>query len=256
MGMCVHTGVAARLIVSMSGLSDDSLDRGSEFAAALDARGVVVSQLYRPGAFGPAVASSPLVGWMRGRRDHGDAIVLHGYDHSTEPLVAGRLSRVGRRAEFAALPRHEAGLRLRAARRTLGAVDLRTELFVPPRWLASTGTVDALREQGFTVLADENGVRRLDGPVAVRARVLGFRVSGERIPVADDAKSAEAWRCRLLVSEVGRVARRGGLVRINIRAKDLKRPPRVEAALSAVDAALTLGATPASYRLPALTHAA
>ncbi|WP_300012260.1 DUF2334 domain-containing protein [Pseudonocardia sp.] len=248
--------MAPRLIVSLSGLSDDSLDRGAAFTAALDDRGVAVSQLYRPGAFGPGVAGSPLVRWMHERRDRGDAIALHGYDHSTEPLVPGRLARVGRRAEFAALPRHEAGLRLRAARRTLGAVDLRTEVFVPPRWIASTGTLDALREQGFTTLADEHGIRRLDGPGAVRARVLGFRVSGERIPVADDAKAAEAWRCRMLVAEVRRVTHRGGLVRINVRAKDLKRAQRVDAALAAVDAALAAGAQPTTYRLPAAARAA
>lgn len=236
----------ARLIVSLSGLTDDSLPRGVAFAAALDARGVALSQLFRPGAWtGPT--HSPLVDWLHDRRDTGDAIVLHGFDHSAGP------ARVGRRAEFAALPRHEAGLRLRAARRTLGAVGLRTDLFVPPRWIASTGTVDALREQGFIMLADENGVHRLDGPGSLRARVLGFRVSGERRPVADDA--AEPWRCRILVAEVTRVARRGGVVRINVRAKDLKRPARVEATLAAVDAALAQGATPVTYRLPAASAA-
>lgn len=237
-------GGVARLIVSLSGLTDDSLSRGARFAAALDARGVALSQLYRPGAWtGPE--ESALVDWLHDRRRRGDAIVLHGFDHSPGP------ARVGRRAEFAALPRHEAGLRLRAARRTLGAVGLRTDLFVPPRWIASTGTVEALREQGFTTYADENGVHRLDAPGSVRARVLGFRASGERRPVADDARAAEAWRCRLLVAEVGRVARRGGVVRINVRAKDLRRPARVEATLAAVDAALAAGATPVTYRLPA-----
>lgn len=227
----------ARLIVSLSGLTDDSLPRGAQFAAALDARGVTLSQLHRPGAYaGPA--ASPLLDWLRGRRDSGDAIVLHGFDHSSGP------TRVGRRAEFAALPQHEAGLRLRAARRTLGAVDLRTDLFVPPRWIASAGTVDALREQGFTMYADENGVHRLDGPGSVRARVLGFRASGEGRGAADP------WRCRLLVAEVSRIARRGGIVRINVRAKDLRRPARVEAALAAVDEALARGAVPVTYRLP------
>ncbi|MBW0117724.1 DUF2334 domain-containing protein [Pseudonocardia sp. KRD-169] len=240
--MWVHD-VVARLIVSLSGLTDDSLPRGAEFAAALDARGVALSQLYRPGAYaGPA--ASPLVDWLRGRRDLGDAIVLHGFDHSAGP------TRVGRRAEFAALPQHEAGLRLRAARRTLGAVDLRTDLFVPPRWIASAGTVDALREQGFTMYADENGVHRLDGPGSVRTRVLGFRTAGE------GRGAAEPWRCRLLVAEVARIVRRGGVVRINVRAKDLKRPARVGAALTAIEEALSCGATPVTYRLPSATAAA
>ncbi len=243
--------MAARLIVSLSGLTDESLPRGVAFTAALDDRGVAVSQLYRPGPFtGPEVLDSPLVEWVRSRRRRGDAIVLHGFDHSVAPS-SGRL---GRRAEFASLPRHEAGLRLRAARRTLGAVDLGTDLFVPPRWIASTGTVDALRDQGFTVIADENGVRRLDGPGEVRARVLGFRASGGR--VADEGRAAESWRARLLIAEVGRTARRGGLVRINVRAKDLRRPARVAAALVAVDEAVALGAVPATYRLPAVPRAA
>jgi predicted deacetylase len=241
--------VAARLIVSLSGLTDDSLPRGAEFAAALDARGVALSQLYRPGAWaGPE--ESALVDWLHDRRRRGDAIVLHGFDHSAGP------ARVGRRAEFAALPRHEAGLRLRAARRTLGAVGLRTDLFVPPRWIASAGTVDALRDQGFTMYADENGVHRLDVPGSVRARVLGFRASGERRPVADDARAAESWRGRVLLTEVARTARRGGVVRINVRAKDLKRPARVGAALAAVEQALALGATPVTYRLPGTAAAA
>jgi hypothetical protein len=243
--------VVARLIVSLSGLSDDSLPRAAAFVAALDERAVGVSLLYRPGAWtGPDVLASPLVGWLRGRRERGDAVVLHGYDHSA-PVPR----RARRRAEFADLPRHEAGLRLRAARRTLGATGLTTDLFVPPRWIASAGTVDALREQGFTVLADETGVHRLDGG-GVRARVLGFRASGELRPVADDRRAAEAWRARLLLAEVGRTARRGGVVRLHVRAKDLRRPARATAALAAVDRAVLLGAVPATYRLPALARAA
>jgi hypothetical protein len=248
--------VGAHLIVSLSGLAEDSLARGAEFAAALDERGVPLSQLYRPGPFRADLAASDLVRWLHARRDRGDAVVLHGYDHSVEPLAPGGRARVGRRAEFAALPQHEAGLRLRAARRTLAGVDLRTTLFVPPRWIASAGTVGALREQGFTVVADEHGIRRLDGSGGVRARVLGFRVSGERRPVADDARRAEGWRARMLLTEVGRTARRGGPVRIHVRAKDLRRPGRAAAALAAVDEALALGAGPVTYRLGDVLSAA
>jgi len=253
--------VAARLIVSLSGLSADSpesLRRSAAFAAQLDARGVAASQLLRPrGPAGPLEPGSPLVAWMLERREAGDAIVLHGYDHTADPIGNWQgLARVGRRAEFATLPRHEAGLRLTAARRVLTAVGLRTDLFVPPRWLASDGTAEALTEQGFSVLADENGVRFLHDDTLVRARVLGFRVSGERRPLADDQKAAESWRCRVLETEVARTARRGGLVRINVRAKDLKRTPRRAAVLAAVDAALALGAVPATYRETALAEAA
>jgi predicted deacetylase len=258
--------VAACLLVSLSGLSDEtpeSLTRGAAFTAELDARRVPTSQLLRPcGARGPLPADSPVTRWMHERRAAGDAVVLHGYDHTADPIGSWQpsaLSRVGRRAEFAALPRHEAGLRRTAARRALTALGLRTDLFVPPRWLASPGTVEALHEQGFGVLADENGVRFLHGPAAgsaLRARVLGFRASGERRPLADDRRSAEAWRCRVLEAEVARTVRRGGLVRINVRAKDLKRAPRRDAVLAAVDAALALGAVPDTYRLTTTARAA
>jgi uncharacterized protein len=245
----------SHLVVSLSGLTHDApeaLDRAVAFTGELEARGVPISQLLRPAG---VPVGSPLAQWVHERRAAGDALVLHGYDHTAAPIA---LPLVGRRAEFAALPRHEAGLRLVAARRALTALGLRTDVFVPPRFIASPGTVDALREQGFGLLADENGVRFLQEPAErlVRSRVLGFRVSGERHPVADDRRSAEAWRCRVLAAEVSRTVRRGGLVRINVRAKDLKRPPRRAAVLAAVDAALRLGATPTTYHLTVAASAA
>jgi predicted deacetylase len=235
--------VAPRLIVSLSGLRDDTDDtpsRGAAFTDQLTARQVPVSHLLRPAGLIP---QSPLVGWMRDRCASGDALVLHGYDHA---VPAAEVT-VGRRAEFAALPRHEAGLRLTAARRALTTLGLRTDVFVPPRWLASAGTVEALVEQGFRVLADETAVRLLRDPAGdVRSRVLGFRAAGTR-PLGDGRAAAEAWRARLLLAEVGRTARRGGLVRINVRAKDLRREERIAAAVAAVDLALSLGATPLTY---------
>ncbi len=231
--------MAARLIVSLSGLSDaDALGRGRAFAAALDVRGVPVTHLLRP-----AGAPDPLVAWIRERLEAGDALALHGYDHADRPLGSSPV--LGRRAEFAGLPRHEAGLRLVAARRALGAADLRTDVFVPPRWLASEGTVEALSEQGFRTLADETAVHDLATGDVERARVLGFRATGR--PGAERS-AGEQWRLRLLVAEVGRTARRGGLVRVAVRDKDLRRPARRDAALAAIDVALGLGARPLTYR--------
>lgn len=222
--------MTARIAVSLSGLSDAaSLERGRELATALDARDVPLTHLFRP-----AAAPAELVAWIHLRRAGGDALALHGYDHTVVPGL-------GRRAEFAGLPRHEAGLRLTAARRALTASGLRTDVFVPPRWLASEGTVEALAEQGFRVLADENGVRDLATGAVERARVLGFRTVG------GDRGTGEQWRLRLLGAEVARTARRGGLVRIHVRAKDLRRPARHDAVLTAVDAALALGAEPTVY---------
>lgn len=239
--------MAAPLMVSLSGLHDDDLSAAAAFAAALDARGVPLSQLLRPvGPGGPVRPGSPLACFVHARRDAGDALVLHGYDHVADPTAAKQRLALGRRAEFAALPRHEAGLRLTGARRVLTALGLRTDAFAAPRWLASPGTVEALAEQGFTVLADEHGVRRLDGAAPpVRGRVLGLR-----------ARAGESWVQRPLADEAARTARRGAAVRIHVRSDDLTDPVRRSAVLAAVDAALTAGAAPTTYRLRALTPAA
>ena len=238
----------APLMVSLSGLSGDPA-RAGDLAAELDARGVPLSLLLRPvGPNGPVGADSPLVGWLRERRAAGDALLLHGYDHAPDPTASGQLvavTRMRRRAEFAALPRHEAGLRLTAARRVLTAINLRTDAFAAPRWLVSPGTEQALRDQGFAVLADDIGVRRLDGSNSVRGGVLGLR----------SRSTAETWGYRLLSAEAVRVARRGGTVRLDVLAGDLEHPARTAAVLAAVDAVLEAGATPTTYRLAAIAHA-
>lgn len=234
----------AVLVVSLSGLGDrpEALEPAAGLAAVLDDHGVPLTQLVRPHG-----APDEVVGWVRGRVAAGDGLALHGFDHTPDPT--GTRIGPGRRAEFAALPRHEAHLRLLAARRALTGLGLRTDTFVPPRWLASPGTVDALREQGFAVCADETAVRLLGVPDTVLpGRVLGFRASGEVRAVAEDRRAAEAWRARTLLAAAARAARRGEHVRLAVRAKDLRRPGRVEAVLAAVDVALAAGARPGTYR--------
>jgi uncharacterized protein len=238
----------APLLVSLSAPTDDDLAGAGALTAALDARGVPLSLLLRPrGPRGPLHPGSAPAAWVHERRAGGDALVLHGYDHVADPTAAKQRLALGRRAEFAALPRHEAGLRLTAARRVLTALGLRTDAFAAPCWLASPGTVAALVEQGFAVLADGAGVRRLDGAAPpVRARVLGVRA----------VAGVELRGQRPLAVEAARAARRGGGVRIHVRAADLPDPAHRAAVLAAVDAALAAGAVPATYRLAALARAA
>lgn len=223
-------GGVTDLIVSLSGLTGEP-GPARLLADALTRRGVPLTHLLRP-----ADAPAELVAWIRARCADGDALAVHGYDHATRPLGHRR----GARGEFAGLPRHEAGLRLTAARRALTASGLRTDVFVPPHWCASAGTVLALAEQGFRVLADEAGVHDLVRGTVTPARVLRFRAAGEH---------------RLLAAEVAWTLRRGGPLRINVRGKDLRRPGRAEAVLAAVDAALAQQAVPQTLRWPAGTEA-
>ena len=220
----LHDGVA-RLIVSLSGLTDDSLPRGAAFAEALDARGVAVSQLYRPGAWD---ARSDVPAGRRGCTGAGQPATRSCCTGTTTAVPAA--ARVGRRAEFAALPRHEAGSAADARR---GARSRRWATCAPtcscrragwPR----PGTVEALREQGFRMLADESGVRLLrdaagDGP-RPRARFPCAAGTGAGRREARGGRGVAVPRA---VAEVARTARRGGLVRINVRAKDLRRAARV-----------------------------
>ncbi|MCU1630427.1 MAG: hypothetical protein JWP64_5376 [Pseudonocardia sp.] len=243
--------MTAELVVSLSGLTDapaGAVERARVLVAELERRGVPVTHLVRPRAeSGSLSGDDALVRWIGERRAAGDALALHGYDHDPDPTRQG--ARIGRRAEFATLPRHEAGLRLVAARRALTMAGLGTDVFVPPRWLASPGTLEAVREQGFAVCADENGVHVFGEPAGrlIRSRALGFRLTGERRPAADDRRRAETWRRRLLQAEARRTARRGGVVRIGMRAKDLRKPGRVRALLDSVDDVLAAGAVPTTY---------
>ncbi|MFC5951240.1 DUF2334 domain-containing protein [Pseudonocardia lutea] len=234
----------ARLVVSLSGLTDargDALPRARALAADLDLRGVPLTHLVQPAS--PDGPPSPeLVSWLRGRTRGADALALHGYDHTPDPARRGG---VGRKGEFAALPRHEAGLRLTAARRALTGLGLTTAVFAAPRWLASPGTVEAVRGQGFRMCLDEGGVHLFDDGVLLRARALGFRL--EAVVSGEERRRAESWRCRLLHAEAVRIARRAGVARIGVRAKDLRRPDRVRTVLGTVDAVLAEGAWPTTY---------
>jgi hypothetical protein len=232
-----------QLIVSVSGITDRTAGDVEELCRQLDARQVPVSFLVAPRSGGGyrLHADAATTEWLRVRRDHGDAILLHGYDQAATKK---------RRPEFATLPAHEANLRLTAADRVLEQVGLRTRLFAAPGWTASPGTVAALPRNGFRLLASVDTVTDLVRHVAVRARVLG--IGGGFI--------AEPWWCRTLVLSAERTARRGGIVRLAITAKQLRGSGPRQAILDAIDLALMHRATPTVYQWrpdqPALVDAA
>ena len=228
--------VDAQLLVSLSGLSPRTLHRCADLAAELDSRKVPLSVLYAPRTGDRAVTE-----WVRGRAERGDSVLLHGYDHQITPNH--RAVSLGKKAEFASLPAHEARLRLIAATAAMDHAGLRPDGFAPPRWLVSRGTLDALREHGFSLCADLVAVRDLRTGEVQRARVQKFDSSRQR---------TETIRCFALVLAAARAARRGGLVRIGADAADLARPGLRQALLDAVDVSLqnrAFGTTYAGLRL-------
>jgi hypothetical protein len=277
--------MTATLLVSVSGLDSTTLDDCARFADELDTRRIPASWLLRPRpGTGRRHANAPEIGWLRSRLKgagvsgagllSSDALVMHGYDHASTangtswPALPSQLPWVGRRGEFASLPGHEAGLRLVAAIRAFDELGLRSDVFAPPRWLVSDGTLGALRRRGFRVCADGSRVRLLHPAAGENARggrapatgSAGDVVLRGRLLSVGTGDGAEALRCRGLVVTAARTARRGHLVRIAVDASDLgTRPVTRRAILDAVDAALYAGALPATYATPAtdprVTHA-
>ncbi|PKW13229.1 DUF2334 domain-containing protein [Saccharopolyspora spinosa] len=219
------------LVVSLSGLGLRVLDQCADFAAALDSRQVPLSLLISPHPDHREARSpqSPVLHWVAERLARRDAVSLHGFARVSPGLRA--------RLAPARLPAHEAGLRLAAASAVLEQSGLRTNTFIPPRWLSSPGTVTALQRRGFSVCADAMAVRELATGRVHRARIrmLG---PGERV---------EPWWCRALVLGVGRAARRGQLVRLALDAAELRKPGARQAVLDAIDLALHHGARPVTY---------
>jgi hypothetical protein len=58
----------------------------------------------------------------------------------------------------------------------------------------------------------------------------------------------EPWWCRLVVLSADRISRRGGIVRIAIAGRQLRKPGPLQAVLDAVDLASMHGCTPTVYR--------
>lgn len=201
------------------------------FCGQMDARSVPVSLLVAPRLGGDyrLDRDAHTVDWLTTRRVGGDALVLHGYDEADTKR---------RRGEFATLHAHEANLRLMAADRVLEHLGLRTRLFAAPGWLVSPGVVKALPKNGFRLLADYHGVTDLARNTTVRARVLGI---GEGF-------LAEPWWCRMVVMSAERIARRGGVVRIAVAARHLRKPGPLQAMVDAVDLALMHSCKPTVYR--------
>ena len=223
--------MSGKLIVSVSGICERTLDDVDVFCAQMDSRTVPVSLLVAPRQTGGyRLDRDPrTVEWLADRRTAGDAILLNGYEEAATKK---------RRGEFAALPAHEANLRLMAADRVLEHLGLRTRLFAAPGWSASPGTVEALPHNGFRLLADLHGITDLVRQTTVRARVLGI---GEGF-------LAEPWWCRMLVLSAERVARRDGVVRVAVAASHLRKSGPLQAMLDAVDISRLQGCEPTMYQ--------
>ena len=227
--------MSARLVVSLSGIADQDLPECLSLADALRHRGVPLTLLVptrrapNDAAVEAVLAGSPAWQWIRRcALASPDVVVLQGVDPRS----------LGRQAEYAALRRHEARLRLIAATRELSALGLTSASFCPPRWTSSTGTRLVLRELGFAVCADLAGVHHVASGDFLRGRTL------------TPGQGPVGWN-RAVVGAAGRAARRGGLVQLTVRGGHLGLPRVAGMVLDAVDTTLEHGAEALTY--PSLT---
>jgi predicted deacetylase len=235
----------ARIVVSVHDVSPATAAETARWCADADALGVPLSLLVIPGPWrGTQLADEPgYAEVIRARIAAGDELVLHGWTHQAGPEGSPVRRAVGRMvargaAEFAALDENQATVRLSAGRAVLSELDLATDGFTPPGWLASPPAERALASAGFRYTTSHRGVRDLRTGRLHRGFALSHRPSGglgERIGAT------------VMRSLARRGAARAALVRIALHPDDLHRPGLRDTTLRAIESLLAAGAHPTTY---------
>ncbi|QTH59468.1 DUF2334 domain-containing protein [Corynebacterium hindlerae] len=218
------------LLVSISSIFDATRADTEKLISHLDIRGVPVSLLVAPHIDGNwHLAKDPATKqWLLDQQSADRAIILNGFDQAVQ----------GRRAEFANLESHEARLRLKGATRQMQKIGFDTDLFAPPRWRLSAGTLQVLPEFGFTLVSSTRGIHNLDSGDFTQTRNLSF----------GEGYGAAKWWRRNIIRAVERGAAQGRTVRLSISARNLSDKKTARDFLEGVDKALRLGLTPRDYR--------
>nr|WP_026162353.1 DUF2334 domain-containing protein [Corynebacterium ulceribovis] len=218
------------LLVSISGIRDNTLGSVKSLVSHLDSIDVPVSLLVAPhiGESWHLAKDKKTLKWVQKQVDAGTPIILNGFDQTVS----------GRRAEFAALGGHEAKLRLTAANRQMDKLGLATDLFSPPRWQLSPGTLEMLPAMGYRLVGDLQGIHTFTDGYFHRSRVLAM---GEGF-------GAAGWWRRNVIKAAARNAAAGKLVRLSVSGGQLARAKTLRDFVGAIDATLELGSTPATYR--------
>ena len=241
----------APLLVSVHDIAPGTAAQTGRWLAALDSRGVPATLLLVPGPWrGPSLVQDPsLAEELLAAYDHGHELALHGFyhvaTHGSGPLWRRGVARVLARgaAEFATLSEGEARARINAGLEELADVGIEPVGFHPPGWLASPGTVAALRGSGLRYYSTHLGVHTLAG---VDAAAAELRLAAPALSHRPDG-IGERLGVRMMTDGARRLARNGSAFRIALHPDDLARPGLREATLRAIDEALELGARPTTY---------
>ncbi|MFI2074139.1 MULTISPECIES: DUF2334 domain-containing protein [Streptomyces] len=236
--------VSAVFVVSVHDVAPWTLDPCRRWLAGLDERGVRATLLLVPGPWRgvPAARDPALVRWAHAARERGHELALHGWEHRGVPggsparRLTGLLAARGC-AEFAALGERAARERLEKGLAALASVGMAPCGFTPPGWLASPGTLTALRGLGLDYTTGHLTVRDLRTGVAHRVPALSHRPGG----------LGERAGARLMTAAARRRSAAGRPFRIALHPADLARPGLRERTLAAIDGALAAGMRPCTY---------
>lgn len=218
------------LLVSISSIFDETMPAVAEMVASLDGQRIPVSLLVAPHIDGNwhLAKDRQVRNWLLNQQEDGRVILLNGFDQAVQ----------GRRAEFATLSSHEARLRLKGATRQMARIGFETDVFAPPRWQLSEGTLAALPDFGFRLAASTKGLHDLANGGFHRARNLS---------VGEGYGAAKWWR-RNVIRAAERGAAKGNSIRLSISGRHLLNDKVAEDFLRAANAAVKAGAAPTNYR--------
>lgn len=219
-----------RLLVSVSSIFSDTRGAVAEMVDALDARGIPVSLLVAPHIDGNwHLARDPGTrDWLLGQQEAGRVLILNGFDQAAQ----------GRRSEFATLDAHEARLRLAGATRQMRKIGFTPDIFAPPRWRMSPGTLEVLPEFDFALAASTRGLHNL---------VDGSFHQCRNLSVGEGFGAAKWWR-RNVIRAAERGAARGNTIRLSVSGRNLQEKKVAADFRRAAAAAVEAGAAPGDYR--------
>lgn len=222
--------MSSSLFVSLSGVQDRYAEDAERFTSVTARCGVPVSLLVSPRRGSNYRLSEDLSTqeWFSTQAAQGNRIVLGGYDQAATKK---------RRGEFATISASEAAIRLAAATDMMNHVGLATNLFIPPRFAASPGCIEAVNSAGFTLWADDKHMCDL---------VTGKCEESKILSVGEGFLSA-GWWCRVIADTAAAQSERGESVRLNVHAKHLGNPAVMGPIYDAMEIAVRNGLQPRCY---------
>ena len=232
------------LVVSVHDVAPATFERSVRLVKILESRGVRASLLVIPGVWkghGP-LSDDRFAAWLREVEGRGHEIIQHGLHHVAVHSRGGLRTRLGHLIgrgceEFWELSSSEAYELAREGRLRLSAVGIRPKGFIAPAWLASRGTMRALRELEFEFSTTHSRIVDLGSATSVRSFALSQRPGSSMTLFA-------AVIVRLLGFSI---MRSGGVVRVAMHPDDLDSNIALWSSLRTIDDAIRSGRPSVTY---------